>query len=71
MKHHENTELGDGDTSTHDRMLTYTVFTDPQLGRAGINEAQAKEKGIRYKVAKLPMEKSARAIETSPGGVIL
>ncbi len=57
--------LSDGDISTHNRILTYTVFTDPQLGRAGMNEAQAKEKGIRYKVAKLPMEKAARAIETS------
>ncbi len=56
--------LGDGGASIQDRILTYTVFTDPQLGRAGFTEKQAKDKGIRYKVAKLPMEKVARGIET-------
>ncbi len=50
--------------TTDQRILTYTMFTEPQLGRAGLTEKQAKEKGIRYKVAKLPMKKVARGIET-------
>ncbi len=56
--------LENGNASTEDRILTYTVFTDPQLGRAGLNEMQAKEKKIKYKVAKIDMEKVARGIET-------
>ena len=52
-----------GNQSLDDRILTYAVFTDPQLGRVGLNEQQAKEQGIDYKVAKMPMDKVARAQE--------
>ena len=52
-----------GNMTTNEPDLTYTVFTDPQLGRVGLNEAQAKEKGISYRVAKMPMSKVARAQE--------
>jgi dihydrolipoamide dehydrogenase len=47
------------------RMVPYTVFIDPQLGRVGLNEIQAKEKGIDYAVAKMPMSYIARAIEVN------
>ncbi len=47
-----------------DRPVPYTMFTDPQLGCIGLNETQAKKSGIKFKVAKLPMEYVARAIET-------
>jgi pyruvate/2-oxoglutarate dehydrogenase complex dihydrolipoamide dehydrogenase (E3) component len=40
------------------------MFTDPQLGRVGLNETEAKKQGINFKVAKLPMAYVARAIET-------
>ena len=40
------------------------MFTDPQLGRIGLSEADAKKQGLNYKVAKLPMAYVARAIET-------
>ena len=46
------------------RLVPYTMFTDPQLGRIGITEMEAREKGLHIKVAKLPMERVARAIET-------
>ena len=46
-------------------MIPYTVFIDPQLGRVGLNEIQAKERGIKYAVAKMPMSYVARAIEVS------
>ncbi len=52
-----------GNLTTDDRTLAYTVFTDPQLGRIGLNEQQAKEQGISYRVAKMPMTKVARAQE--------
>ncbi|TWR29651.1 dihydrolipoyl dehydrogenase [Mucilaginibacter pallidiroseus] len=50
--------------STRNRPVPYCMFTDPELGRIGITEAEAKEKGLNYKVAKLPMAHVARAIET-------
>jgi pyruvate/2-oxoglutarate dehydrogenase complex dihydrolipoamide dehydrogenase (E3) component len=31
------------------------LFTDPELARVGLNESQAKQKGIPYRVAKIPM----------------
>lgn len=56
--------LDKGNKSIRDRMIPYCMFTDPQLGRIGITETQAEEKGLEYEVAKLPMEHVARAIET-------
>jgi pyruvate/2-oxoglutarate dehydrogenase complex dihydrolipoamide dehydrogenase (E3) component len=45
------------------RLLPYCMFTDPQLGRVGINELQAKELGLDIVVAKIPMKNVARALE--------
>ncbi|MDB5008039.1 MAG: mercuric reductase [Mucilaginibacter sp.] len=47
-----------------DRPVPYCMFTDPQLGRIGLSETEAKKQGLNYKVAKLPMAHVARAIET-------
>lgn len=47
------------------RLVPYTVFTDPQLGRVGITENEAKNNNIKYKIFKMPMSNAARAIETS------
>lgn len=52
------------DYSTNDRPVPYCMFTDPQLGRVGITEKQAREKGLNIKIATLPMKHVARAIET-------
>jgi pyruvate/2-oxoglutarate dehydrogenase complex dihydrolipoamide dehydrogenase (E3) component len=51
--------------SIHDRPVPYCMFTDPQLGRIGISEKEAKEKKLNYKVAVLPMTYVARGIETN------
>lgn len=37
------------------------VFTDPEIAWAGITENQAKEKGVRFEVAKFPWAASGRA----------
>ncbi|GGO26594.1 mercuric reductase [Deinococcus humi] len=50
--------------SWHNRLIPYTVFTDPQLARVGLDEMQAREQGLRVRVYTLPMSKVARAIET-------
>lgn len=55
--------LDDGKLTTTDRMVPSTVFTDPQLGRIGISEKEAKEKDLKVRVAKIPMSWVARALE--------
>jgi len=55
--------LQDGQASTTDRLVPYTVFIDPQLGRVGLTEAEARAKGHAFCIAKLPMTRVARAIE--------
>ncbi len=51
------------DYNTTDRPLPYCMFTDPQLGRVGLTEKQAREQGYDIKVATMPMKHVARAIE--------
>jgi pyruvate/2-oxoglutarate dehydrogenase complex dihydrolipoamide dehydrogenase (E3) component len=55
--------LEGGSASIAGRMVPYTVFIDPQLGRVGLTEEQAREQGYNVRVAKLPMSSVARAIE--------
>ncbi len=52
-----------GDAMTAGRLVPQTVFIDPQLGRVGMNERQARKAGKTYRVAKMPMSHVARAIE--------
>ncbi len=52
-----------GQASIADRLVPYTVFIDPQLGRIGLNETEARKAGKNFKVAKMPMNYVARALE--------
>ncbi|MEA2572804.1 MAG: hypothetical protein QOH93_102, partial [Chloroflexia bacterium] len=52
------------DVTTRDRILPYVVFIDPQLGRVGLSEEDARKQGRDIKVAKMPMTWVARATET-------
>ncbi len=54
---------GDGKGTTVGRFVPYTVFTDPQLGRVGLGEEEARARGLHVRVAKMPMEWVARALE--------
>lgn len=56
--------LGRGERTTEERIVPYTVFIDPQLGRVGLTERQARELDREVRVAALPMSHVARAIET-------
>ncbi|QHT71096.1 mercuric reductase [Rhodocytophaga rosea] len=56
--------LEGADLSIKNRLLPYCLFTDPQLGRLGLSEQEALQKGYQIKIAKLPMEHVARARET-------
>jgi pyruvate/2-oxoglutarate dehydrogenase complex dihydrolipoamide dehydrogenase (E3) component len=50
--------------STNNRLVPYTVFIDPQLGRVGLTEKEARVQKRNIRVAKLPMTSVARALET-------
>jgi len=52
-----------GDASIKGRMVPYTLFIDPQLGRIGLTETEARSKKARIRVAKMPMNYVARALE--------
>lgn len=52
-----------GDRTVSGRMVPYTVFMDPQLGRVGMTESEAKKSGRRIRVARMPMTSVARALE--------
>jgi pyruvate/2-oxoglutarate dehydrogenase complex dihydrolipoamide dehydrogenase (E3) component len=49
--------------TTDHRLVPYAVFTDPQLGRVGLTEKEARAAGHKLKVGKIPMSWVARAIE--------
>jgi pyruvate/2-oxoglutarate dehydrogenase complex dihydrolipoamide dehydrogenase (E3) component len=55
--------LDKGNASIAGRLVPYTVFIDPQLGRIGLTEAEAREKKLEIRVAKMPMNYVARALE--------
>jgi pyruvate/2-oxoglutarate dehydrogenase complex dihydrolipoamide dehydrogenase (E3) component len=52
-----------GDASIAGRLVPYTVFIDPQLGRIGITETEARTQNKKIRVAKIPMTYVARALE--------
>ena len=46
------------------RMVPYTVFIDPQLGRIGLTEREARSQGKKIRVAKMAATSIARALES-------
>lgn len=56
--------LAGGDRSTIDRLVSYCLFSDPPLARVGLSEGEAARRGIKTRVAKLPMNSVLRAQAT-------
>ena len=54
--------LNGGSRTTHDRLIPFCMFTDPELARVGLNEREAKAGGIAYRLAKMPMAGVLRAV---------
>jgi pyruvate/2-oxoglutarate dehydrogenase complex dihydrolipoamide dehydrogenase (E3) component len=46
-----------------DRIVTYAIYIDPPLGRAGLTEAEVRKSGRKALIGKRPMTKVARAVE--------
>jgi pyruvate/2-oxoglutarate dehydrogenase complex dihydrolipoamide dehydrogenase (E3) component len=51
------------DLSIDNRVSVYCLFTDPELGRVGLTEKEARAKGLNIKVATMPANYVARAVE--------
>lgn len=51
-----------GSRTTQDRLMPFCMFTDPELARVGLNETEAKRRGIPYRLAKMPMAAVLRAV---------
>jgi pyruvate/2-oxoglutarate dehydrogenase complex dihydrolipoamide dehydrogenase (E3) component len=47
--------LAGGHRTTTGRQVPFCLFTDPELGRIGLSESEAKQRGIPYRLAKIPM----------------
>jgi pyruvate/2-oxoglutarate dehydrogenase complex dihydrolipoamide dehydrogenase (E3) component len=56
------TNLSGGSRSTADRLVPYTLFIDPELGRVGMTEAEAHRQGRRVRVALLSAAAVPRAV---------
>lgn len=50
--------------STRGRLVPSCLFTDPPLGRIGLNETEARKRGIRARVARLPLAQVLRTETT-------
>jgi len=57
--------LNGGQRTTRNRLVPFCVFTDPELARVGLNESEAKTRGIEYRLVKLPMAAVLRMLTLS------
>ena len=55
--------LDGGNRRITDRIPAYALYIDPPLGRAGLSEAEARNRGHAVRIGKRPMSSIARAIE--------
>ena len=53
--------INGGNHVTTGRQVPFCMFTDPELARVGLSERQAQDRGIAYRMFKIPMEAVLRA----------
>ena len=53
--------LKGGNRTTANRLVPSCVFIDPELARVGLNESQARERGLDYRIASVPFDSTWRA----------
>lgn len=56
--------INQGNASIKDRLVPYCMFIDPQLGRVGMTEQEARKQGLDILVATMKNDSVARSIET-------
>jgi pyruvate/2-oxoglutarate dehydrogenase complex dihydrolipoamide dehydrogenase (E3) component len=54
--------IGDGSRTT-DRVVPYALFTDPELGRSGLTEDEARARGHRFRTVRFDMKHNGKARE--------
>jgi pyruvate/2-oxoglutarate dehydrogenase complex dihydrolipoamide dehydrogenase (E3) component len=52
-----------GNFSIDHRIVPYALYTDPELGRVGLTEKEARARGYKLKIGSVPMSQVSRAIE--------
>jgi pyruvate/2-oxoglutarate dehydrogenase complex dihydrolipoamide dehydrogenase (E3) component len=57
--------LTGGDRVTTGRQVPFCLFTDPELARVGLSEREARERGVGYRLARIPLEAVFRALTLS------
>jgi pyruvate/2-oxoglutarate dehydrogenase complex dihydrolipoamide dehydrogenase (E3) component len=57
--------LTGGNRLTTGRRVPFCLFTDPELARVGLSEREARERGIAYRLVKIPMATVFRALTIS------
>ncbi len=58
----ESQMLGDKSRTTK-RIVPYAMFTDPELGRVGLTEKEAREQKLKFKVGRFEMKGNGKARE--------
>ena len=53
-----------GAATTAGRLVPFVVYTDPQYGRVGLTETQARTQGRSFRVVSMPVAWITRALET-------
>jgi pyruvate/2-oxoglutarate dehydrogenase complex dihydrolipoamide dehydrogenase (E3) component len=53
--------LSGGDRVTTGRQVPFCLFIDPELARVGLSEREARERGVEYRLAKIPQDSVLRA----------
>jgi len=53
--------LAGGSRVTTGRQVPFCMFIDPELARVGLSEREASERGIRFRLAKIPLAEVLRA----------
>ena len=48
--------LAGGDRVTTGRQVPFCLFTDPEFARVGLSESEARDRGLHYRLAKIPMD---------------
>jgi pyruvate/2-oxoglutarate dehydrogenase complex dihydrolipoamide dehydrogenase (E3) component len=51
--------------TTENRLVPFCMFTDPELARVGLNESEARERGIAYRIARMSANDILRALTIS------
>ena len=53
--------LSGGNRVTTGRQVPFCLFTDPEFARVGLSEREARERGIGYRLSKIPLDHVLRA----------